>query len=133
MREAKRPSKKKAPETTPAGASESLRSADLILSTVQKIPRGKVSTYGAVADAAGLPRRARLVGTVLRQTARRVPWHRVLNASGRISFPKGSEAYIEQRARLEREGVVFIGGRVDLKRCGWPSQLGSLDEYMWKL
>ena len=133
MHKAKAPSKTKRPETTAAGASESLRSADLILSMVQKIPRGKVSTYGAVADAAGLPRRARLVGTVLRQTSRRVPWHRVMNASGRISFPEGSEAYLEQRARLEREGVLFIGGRVDLKRYGWPSQLGSLDEYMWKL
>jgi len=132
MRKAKGPSKKRL-ETTPAGAPESLKSADLILSTVQKIPRGKVSTYGAVADAAGLPRRARLVGTVLRQTSRRVPWHRVMNASGRISFPEGSDAYLQQRTRLEREGVLFIGGRVDLKRHGWPSQLGSLDEYMWKL
>ena len=133
MPRAKGLSKRKRLEMSHAGVSASLRSADLILSTVQRIPRGKVSTYGAVADAAGLPRRARLVGTVLRQTSRRVPWHRVINASGRISFPQGSDAFLEQRARLEREGVLFIGGRVDLKRYGWPSQLGSLDEYMWKL
>lgn len=106
--------------------------ASRILETVKRIPKGRVSTYGAVAEAAGLPRRARLVGTVLRHTtARDVPWFRVINSSGRISFPQGSEAYDRQRNKLEREGVAFISGRVDLRRCGWPKSLASLDEFLW--
>jgi methylated-DNA-protein-cysteine methyltransferase related protein len=106
--------------------------ADRILAAIKRIPRGRVSTYGDVADVAGLPRRARLVGTVLRMTTARVPWQRVINASGRISFPLGSEAYARQRRLLEREGVVFSGGRVDLKRYGWPQHEEQLDELLWK-
>jgi methylated-DNA-protein-cysteine methyltransferase related protein len=106
-----------------------------ILAAVRRIPRGKVCTYGDVADVAGLPRRARLVGTVLRQTpaSRDLPWFRVINAGGRISFPAGSEAYLRQRRKLESEGVVFIGGRIDLKRHGWPPREEQLDELLWKM
>ncbi|HLS82597.1 MAG TPA: MGMT family protein [Steroidobacter sp.] len=108
-------------------------SAERILEAVRRIPRGRVSTYGQVADAAGLPRRARLVGTVLRETSARVPWHRVVNAGGRISFPVGSDAYEQQRRRLEREKVVLLGGRIDLKRYGWPSREAQLDELLWRV
>jgi methylated-DNA-protein-cysteine methyltransferase related protein len=106
-----------------------------ILAAVRRIPRGKVCTYGNVAEVAGLPRRARLVGTVLRQTpaARGLPWYRVINAGGRISFPVGSDAYARQRHKLEAEGVVFVGGRVDLRRYGWPARDQQLDELLWKL
>jgi methylated-DNA-protein-cysteine methyltransferase-like protein len=106
-----------------------------ILAAVRRIPRGKVCTYGNVAEVAGLPRRARLVGTVLRQTppARGLPWYRVINAGGRISFPVGSDAYQRQRHKLEAEGVVFVGGRVDLRRYGWPARDQQLDELLWKL
>jgi methylated-DNA-protein-cysteine methyltransferase-like protein len=109
--------------------------SDLILSAVRSIPKGRVCTYGDVADVAGLPRRARLVGTVLRQTpaSRDLPWHRVINAGGRISFPVGSDAYRRQRSRLEAEGVDFVGGRVDLRRYGWPQREARLDELLWKL
>jgi len=105
-----------------------------ILAAVRRIPRGRVCTYGDVADVAGLPRRARLVGTVLRQTpaSRDLPWHRVINAGGRISFPVGSEAYARQRRKLEAEGVVFVGGRIDLRRYGWPPRHEQLDELLWK-
>jgi methylated-DNA-protein-cysteine methyltransferase related protein len=106
-----------------------------ILAAVRRIPRGHVCTYGNVAEVAGLPRRARLVGTVLRQTpaARRLPWFRVINAGGRISFPTGSDAYTRQRRRIEAEGIVFVGGRVDLQRYGWPSRDAHLDELLWKV
>jgi methylated-DNA-protein-cysteine methyltransferase related protein len=105
----------------------------MILAAVRRIPRGRVCTYGNVAEVAGLPRRARLVGTVLRQTpaARGLPWHRVINAGGRISFPTGSDAYARQRHKLEAEGVVFVGGRVDLRRYGWPPHEERLDELLW--
>lgn len=104
-----------------------------IIAAIKRIPKGKVCTYGNVADVAGLPRRARLVGTVLRQTpaSRGVPWFRVINASGRISFPQGSDAYARQRKHLEDEGVDFVGGRVDLNRYGWPARDKMLDELLW--
>jgi methylated-DNA-protein-cysteine methyltransferase related protein len=109
--------------------------SERILAAVRKIPRGRVSTYGDIADVAGLPRRARLVGTVLRQSppSRNLPWFRVINASGRISFPVGSDAYDTQRAKLEAERVVFISGRVDLKKYGWPQRETQLDELLWKM
>lgn len=104
-----------------------------IIAAIKRIPRGKVCTYGGVADVAGLPRRARLVGTVLRQTpaSRGVPWFRVINASGRISFPLGSDSYERQRKHLENEGVDFVGGRVNLDRYGWPPRDKMLDELLW--
>ncbi len=106
-----------------------------ILAAIERIPRGKVCTYGNVAEVAGLPRRARLVGTVLRQTpaTNGLPWYRVINAGGRISFPIGSEAHARQRRKLEAEGVVFVGGKVNLRRHGWPTREDHLDEFLWKL
>jgi methylated-DNA-protein-cysteine methyltransferase-like protein len=108
---------------------------DRILATIRRIPRGRVCTYGNVADVAGLPRRARLVGTVLRQApaSRGLPWYRVINAGGRISLPAGSDAYQRQRSKLEAEGVLFIGGRVDLQRHGWPERDVQMDEMLWKV
>lgn len=103
-----------------------------ILAAVRSIPRGRVCTYGGVAQLAGLPRRARLVGTVLRTTSERnVPWFRVINSSGRISFPHGSDAYLRQRSKLEAEGIVFVGDRVDLRKYAWPDAAAGLDEYLW--
>jgi methylated-DNA-protein-cysteine methyltransferase-like protein len=114
---------------------KSERSAEeRILAAVKRIPRGRVSTYGAIADVAGLPRRARLVGTVLKHaSAKDLPWFRVINSSGRISLPAGSDAYRRQKRKLEAEGVIFRGDRVDMKRYGWPDREGDLDEVLWKL
>jgi len=83
-----------------------------IRATIQKIPRGKVSTYGAVARAAGLPGRSRQVARVLCRSIG-LPWQRVLGAGGEIKL-RGDSA-IEQRLRLEAEGVRFRGRRVDMK------------------
>jgi methylated-DNA-protein-cysteine methyltransferase related protein len=79
------------------------------------IPRGQVSTYGAVARAAGFPGRARQAGFALRvaPAALRLPWHRVLGAGGRIAFPKSSPQYEEQARRLRAEGVRVTQGRVE--------------------
>jgi methylated-DNA-protein-cysteine methyltransferase related protein len=111
-----------------------LSDAERILAAVKSIPRGKVSTYGEIAAAAGLPRRARLVGTVLKNTPASpgLPWFRVINSGGRISLPAGSDAYARQKKKLEAEGVIFRGDRVDLKRYGWPARDQTLDELLWK-
>jgi methylated-DNA-protein-cysteine methyltransferase-like protein len=92
-----------------------------VWATAKTIPRGRVTTYGQLANAAGFPRAARLAGFALKNTppGMKLPWHRVLNAHGRISFPPRSAPAREQRRRLEAEGVVFIGGRVDFARFGW--------------
>jgi methylated-DNA-protein-cysteine methyltransferase-like protein len=84
-----------------------------ILAAIRKIPRGKVSTYGAVARGAGYPGLARQVGGILRRSAG-MPWHRVLGAGGEINVPR--DYAMEQRFRLESEGVIFRGRRVDMKR-----------------
>jgi len=82
-----------------------------------------VATYGQVAALAGLPGRARLAGYALSALAGRspLPWHRVVNARGRVS-PRscGSDADMEQRLRLEHEGVTFdASGRIPLKLFLW--------------
>jgi len=84
-----------------------------IIAAIRKIPCGKVSTYGAVARMAGHPGAARQVVGVLR-SAFGLPWQRVLGAGGQIKL-RGDSA-IEQRLRLEAEGVAFRGRRVDMKR-----------------
>jgi len=84
-----------------------------ILAAIRKIPRGKVSTYGDVARAAGYPGAARRVAWTLHRSFG-LPWQRVLGAGGEIKL-RGDSA-IEQRLRLEAEGVIFRGRRVDMKR-----------------
>jgi methylated-DNA-protein-cysteine methyltransferase related protein len=79
---------------------------------IQKIPKGKVSTYGAVARAAGFPGASRQVARVL-HGGYGLPWQRVLGAGGEIKL-RGDYA-IEQQLRLEAEGVRFRGRRVDMK------------------
>ena len=94
---------------------------DAIVDTVRAIPFGRVASYGQVATAAGLPGRARLVGRALGtlHVDDSVPWHRVINAAGRISFPVGSDAHDLQRGLLEDEGVEFVHGRVRDRRFWW--------------
>lgn len=113
--------------TPPSGAA--LEALEAIYDAVRSIPAGRVATYGQVAEVAGLPRRARLVGRALRELPEEsgVPWHRVVNAGGRISERggRGSPASKrEQRRLLGAEGVAFgRGGRIDLDAWGWdPDQ-----------
>ncbi len=92
-----------------------------ILSLVREIPLGRVCTYGVIAAAAGLPRRARLVGRILSDSplADGVPWHRVIGAAGRVSQRRGTGAQ-EQIDRLLDEGIEFEdGGRIDLGIYLW--------------
>ena len=95
---------------------------DRIWQVVVAIPRGKVSTYGEIAQKAGLARAARRVGAALRglPADTRIPWHRVVNAQGKISLPEGSKSYRTQRDRLHSEGVSFkANGGIDLRQFGW--------------
>lgn len=87
---------------------------EAIWQVVWAIPRGRVSSYGAVARAAGLPGRARLTGFALRNAPRELnlPWHRVVGAGGRIVFPSGSRQHREQSRRLRAEGVAVREGRI---------------------
>ena len=94
-----------------------------ICAVIRRIPKGWVATYGQVAAMAGLPRRSRLVGSVLRHLdpATDIPWHRVVNAKGEVSYSlsrNGSDAL--QQHLLESEGVTFDDrNRFDLKRFRW--------------
>jgi len=81
---------------------------------IRAIPRGKVSTYGGVAKAAGFAGAARLVARILHRGFA-LPWQRVLGAGGEIKL-RGDSA-LEQRFRLEAEGVRFRGRKVDMKQC----------------
>lgn len=97
---------------------------------VDDIPRGHVLTYGEVARLAGMSRAARRVSQAMRRAPRgmKLPWHRVVNAQGKISFPTDSSGYAEQKKRLENEGVVFLKGKIDLERFGYR---GALDNLLW--
>jgi methylated-DNA-protein-cysteine methyltransferase-like protein len=94
-----------------------------IYSVVRRIPHGRVATYGQVAALAGLPRQPRLVGYAMHAlpNGTAVPWHRVINAQGRVSPRSGDGGgSVTQRVLLEAEGVRFdAAGRVSLARQGW--------------
>ena len=93
-----------------------------IYAVVSRIPRGRVATYGQVAELAGLPRQARRVGYALAAlpSTRDVPWHRVVNATGTISPRAEPHHETVQRVLLEREGVRFdAAGRIPLERQRW--------------
>jgi methylated-DNA-protein-cysteine methyltransferase related protein len=113
-----------------------MRDAEVaILAVVARVPRGKVTTYGAVAERAGWPRRARMVGRVLSAlpAGSTLPWHRVVAAGGRIAFPQGAAARDEQLRRLRSEGIDVSGSRVDLRRHAWSSPTTNLDRWLWRV
>ncbi len=94
-----------------------------VAARVREVPAGWVTTYGDVATALGSPRVARHVGwalAALGEAEADVPWHRVINARGAISFKGDTWRAILQRERLEAEGIQFSeSDRVDLKRLRW--------------
>ncbi len=95
-----------------------------IYSVVQRIPAGRVATYGQIAALAGLPGHARQVGYALNALPDEhdIPWHRVINAKGQISLRAESGHDDLQRRLLEAEGVVFDGEeRVSFSEFGWNS------------
>jgi len=98
-----------------------MSNANAIFAVIRAIPRGKVATYGQVALLAGLPRAARLVGHTLRNLPDHttLPWHRVINAAGKIALPDESPSFCEQVRRLTAEGVAIKNGRILLAQYQW--------------
>jgi methylated-DNA-protein-cysteine methyltransferase-like protein len=93
-----------------------------IYAAVRRIPRGRVATYGGIAELAGLEGHARQVGYALHDLPANsgLPWHRVINAKGEISPRTAGDSHELQRMLLEAEGVEFdLAGRIDLKRFRW--------------
>jgi methylated-DNA-protein-cysteine methyltransferase-like protein len=108
--------------------SESTSFNQLIYALVRHIPYGKVLNYGSVAELLGVPHGARAVGwamSALKGDDQGVPWHRVVNAHGRISIKGSPQGAAEQRARLEAEGIVFDErGYLNMQKHLWkPSFL----------
>jgi methylated-DNA-protein-cysteine methyltransferase-like protein len=106
----------------PSSPRAPLSSYQRIWRVVARIPRGRVATYGQVAELAGLPRAARQAGYAMHAlpSGSRVPWQRVVNARGEVSPRSNPGGELVQRVLLEREGVAFDArGRIDLARYGW--------------
>jgi len=97
---------------------------------VSEIPPGHVLTYGEVARLSGNAGWARRVSQALRRAPRRMnlPWHRVINSQGKISFPEESRGWVRQKEMLEDEGVVFLKGKINLERFGYR---GAVDRLLW--
>lgn len=102
--------------------SRAVKRYELIWSVVQQIPKGRVATYGQIAELCDLEGHARQVGYALHNLPEgsRLPWHRVINSRGEVSPRSGGDSHELQRLLLEAEGVEFDArGRVDLKRYRW--------------
>jgi len=97
---------------------------------VSEIPSGHVLTYGEVARLSGMPKAARRVSQAMRRAPRKLnlPWHRVINSQGKISFPEDSNGWVRQKERLESEGVTFLNGKINLERFGYR---GAVDRLLW--
>lgn len=95
---------------------------------VAMIPQGKVSSYGKIADYAGLPGRARYVSKALKAAPEHLslPWHRVLNSQGKISFEKNSTFFQEQMELLRIEGITVNCGKINLSEYEWRPDLVTL-------
>lgn len=97
-----------------------------VIALIRKVPAGKIATYGQIAKLAGKPQGARGVAWILNSSskAHKLPWQRILNSSGKISFPVDSAEYRKQRKLLENEGIVFGDkGQIDLKKFQWKKEV----------
>lgn len=98
---------------------------DTVSRLVKQIPLGKVATYGQLASLAGFPKHARQIGYLLARMPddQPVPWHRVINAHGKISDRRKHGYQDYQRLLLEEEGVeVGLNGKINLKQYLWDDQ-----------
>lgn len=96
-----------------------------VIALIQKIPKGNVATYGQIAKLAGKPQGSRGVAWILNSSsgAYKLPWQRVLNSKGMISFPVGSASFKKQKKLLIGEGIEFDKNNViDMKQFQWKKQ-----------
>lgn len=100
--------------------------SETVIKTILKIPHGKVATYKQIAELSGKPHAARAVSWILHSssTKYKLPWHRVLGSSGKISFEKNTHNFRKQRSLLQREGIeVHETGELDLKLYQWKKKV----------
>ncbi|QYJ84619.1 MGMT family protein [Shewanella mesophila] len=99
-----------------------------IWQVVGLIPKGNVSSYGKIADLAGLPGRARYVSRALKLAPDELnlPWHRVINSQGKIAFPESTPAFIEQMQLLRNENIEVNRGKIKLSNYEWQPDLATL-------
>lgn len=93
-----------------------------IISAIQRVPRGRVATYGQIAKLAGHPGAARRVVWILHACSKshKLPWQRIISSKGEISFPWGTGAYTRQKNLLHSEKIVVDEyGSIDLKKYQW--------------
>ena len=103
-----------------------------VIALIAKIPKGKVATYGQIAELAGKPHAARGVSWILHASSKthKLPWARVLGSKGRILFPKMSRHYLKQLELLAREGLEpEDNGRIDLGRYQWRKRKRSSENF----
>ena len=93
----------------------------MVWDVVAAVPKGKVSTYGDIARLCGLPGQARLVGYALHHLPdnMKIPWYRIINSEGKISFRPSSRYNRVQKNLLLKEGVKFNGDRISLEKYRW--------------
>jgi methylated-DNA-protein-cysteine methyltransferase-like protein len=100
---------------------------EIIYAVIKKIPNGKVATYGQIAAIVGTGLPARIVGYALHglPEGTEIPWHRVINSQGKISYAATRNEYdsLQQRI-LEQEGIQFSpDGKIDLSKYRWTPKL----------
>lgn len=85
-----------------------------VLHILSEIPKGECIAYGELAKLAGFPGYARQVGSLMKKLPKdtKLPWHRVINAQKRISFPENTDGYLRQKEKLEKEGWIIVGSKL---------------------
>jgi len=110
-----------------AGIDVGMKFRAAVYALVRRVPRGHVVTYGQIAAMLQRPRSARAVGGAIGRCPDDVPWHRVVNAQGGISWRRASSGMLTQRIRLEQEGVRLRRGRVSLVKYRWRPTRGVMN------
>ena len=96
-----------------------------VMQQIKSVPEGRVATYKQIAELSGKPQASRGVSWILHScsTAYKLPWHRIINAQGKISFERNTHNYRKQKRLLEQEGVVFNEqGQLNLKKYQWKKK-----------
>jgi len=107
---------------------KTLSALERIWFIVNLIPKGYVLPYGMVADYAGLPGRARYVSRALKLAPQslKLPWHRIINSQGKISFAKNTVPFQTQQELLRLEGIEVNVGKISLSQYQWKPDIAML-------